>query len=562
MIEDYEITEDLISHQEQDEGPAPPPKPIKKPKSVWTTRMKICLIVLAAAIAVIGVFGYKTYAHAQYEKKLDLAEKYMDDGKFAQAKLAFEDAAQIEKKNPEPYIKMGKMYYDNGEYDQALKYFETANQRQETSESYNQIADVYDQKGDDKKAEASRKKAESLSKNESRQTSRKFFGSSGNRDVSGADHAGNTNGNLTYSGTSLDSDYEAGGRMVHAGDWTYYSTANGLFRTDGSKVNQLSDDDYSNLNVYNNKFYVLETDDDEQIVERMDLNAENEKDIYSTSDNDISKVMVYKDKIYVVQLEDAEGDDWQEGGSSFGPTTNVTAMDLDGGNQKKVLSVQNTSGAVSIDGDRIYYLDAKNFVIRSVNLTGGSDQMVLDVKKLNNSYGTDVTPSFYVDNQHVYFTTFLNTYIDYNLNTKDKVVFQSDDWSHTYILSKDPNGKYVYVISYVDPETSSYDTDDDYDTDEDYDSSDDSYDSDDETYDEEDNEDDYDYDSYSSSSSGLSYTLWRLDADGGDATKLYTGDNGVGFVYANDDGVFVMENGGTVKSISSNGTAKTLAADE
>ena len=555
MIEDYEVTEDLTSPQEKE--PTPPQKPIKKPKRVWTTRMKICLVVLAAAIAVIGVFGYKTYAHAQYEKKLDLAEKYMDDGKFAQAKLAFEDAAQIEKKNPEPYIKMGKMYYDNGHYDQALKYFETANQRQETSESYNQIADVYDQKGDDKKAEINRKKAESLSNNDSRKSSRKFFGNSGNGGVSGADRAGNTNGNLIYFGTSLDSAYAAGGRMVHAGDWTYYSTENGLFRTDGSKVKRLSDDVYSSLNVYKNKFYVLETDDDEQTVERMDLDAENDKKIYSTSDNNISKVMVYKDKVYVVQLEAAEGDDWQEGGSSFGPTTRVTAMDLDGGNQKKVLSVQNTSGEVSIDGDRIYYFDAKNFVIRDVNLSGGDDQLTLDVKNLNNN-GSDTMPSFYVDNQHVYFTAFLNTYIDYNLKTKDKVVFQSDDWTHTYNLGKDPNGKYVYVISYVDPETSSYDTDDDYDSSDESDN----YDSDDEIYDEDNSEDDYDYDGYSSSANGLSYTLWRLDADGGDATKLYTSENGVGFVSVNDDGVFVMENDGTIKSISSNGTAKTLAADE
>ena len=558
MIDDYEVTEDLTGPQKNDGAPGQVPKPVKRPKKIWTKRMKILIPVLMAAIVVLCVFGYKIYAHSQYEKKLDLAEKYMDDGKIAQAKLAFEDAAQIEKKNPEPYVEMGKMYFDNSDYDKAIKYLSTANQRQETSESYNKIADSYEEKGNDKKAEENREKAEELSKKETARHS--VFSTKNNSSVSGASNAGNTNGNLTYSGTTSDSSFAAGGRMVHAGEWTYYSTVNGLFRTDGSKVKQLSDEVYASLNVYKNKFYVLETDDDEQKVESMDLDAENEKEVYSTKDNDIAEVMVYKDKIYVVKTDAGEGTDWQEGGNKFGPTTSVTAMDLDGSHQKKVLSKSNTGGQVSIDNGLIYYYDAENAAIRSVNLTGGDDQLVLEAKNLSD-YGTDTIPSFYVDNQHVYYTAFVGNYIDYNLKTKDKVTFESEDWQHTYILNKDSNGKYVYVISYEESDSSSYNSDENYDYD---DGEDDSYESG-EDYDYDDTEDDYDYDSYSHSSTGAPYTLWRIDADGGNVTKLYTSDSAnssVGFVYANDDGVFVMENSGTVKLIDSDGNTTELETDD
>lgn len=563
MLEDqYEMTEDLLSPQSGGADALPPQK-LRPTKQQLKNRTKIILIILAAAIAIGAMFAYRAYAHSQYEKKLDLAEKYMDEGKTAQAKLAFEDAAQIEKRNPEPYIEMGKMYFDNGDYDQAIKYLTSANQRQETSESYYKIADSYEEKGNSTKAEENQKKAEAISKTETKRHS-VFSVKRNNSSVSGASNAGNTNGNLTYSGTASDSSYAPGGRMVHAGDWTYYSTENGLYRTDGSKVKQLSDDVYTSLNVYKGKFYVLETDDDEQTVESMNLDAENEKEIYSTSDQDIAEVLVYKDKVYVIQVDSGEGTDWQEGGNNFGPTTRVTAMNLDGSNQKKILSASNSNGQISIDSDRLYYFDAENFVIRSVNLTGGDDQLALDVKNLNDSYGTDTMPSFYVDNQHVYYTALLNTYVDYNLKTKDKVVFQSDDWQHTYILNKDPNGKYVYVISYEESGSSSYDTDEDYD----YDDDSDSYDSDDDTYDDEDTydeDDDYDYDGYSFLSTSSPYTLWRVDADGTNVTKLYTSDSGdgsVGFVYANDNGVFIMENNGTVKSISSNGSATELETDD
>ena len=147
MLEDqYEMTEDLLSPQSGGADALPPQK-LRPTKQQLKNRTKIILIILAAAIAIGAMFAYRAYAHSQYEKKLDLAEKYMDEGKTAQAKLAFEDAAQIEKRNPEPYIEMGKMYFDNGDYDQAIKYLTSANQRQETSESYYKIADSYEEKG-------------------------------------------------------------------------------------------------------------------------------------------------------------------------------------------------------------------------------------------------------------------------------------------------------------------------------------------------------------------------------------------------------------------------------
>ena len=46
---------------------------------------------------------------------------------------------------------------------------------------------------------------------------------------------------------------------------------------------------------------------------------------------------------------------------------------------------------------------------------------------------------------------------------------------------------------------------------------------------------------------------------------MYTSDSGnssVGFVYANDDGIFVMENSGTVKLIDSDGNATESETDD
>ena len=219
MLKDYEVTEDLLMpkkkealHQNQ--------KPEKTPMK---NSVKIVLIVVAALVAIGAMFGYRAYAHSQYEKKLSLGEKYMDEGKTAQAKLAFEDAAQIEKKNPDPYILMGQMYYDNEDYDNAVKYAKQANDREETSRAYNNMGDAYTAIGNADKAEESYDKAEKIEKSE--KSDEKQGDDAVDTEI--ADR-GNSNANM-LKGIAQDED-TGGGRVVQSGKWTYYCDGTTIMR--------------------------------------------------------------------------------------------------------------------------------------------------------------------------------------------------------------------------------------------------------------------------------------------------------------------------------------------
>ena len=92
-----EITEELL----EKEAPA-----AAVPESLKTNKKKrkiLIIIFVLAAAALAGWFAFSAWQNAQYDKQLDLAQKYMDDGNYEDAILAYDAAISIADNRQDAY---------------------------------------------------------------------------------------------------------------------------------------------------------------------------------------------------------------------------------------------------------------------------------------------------------------------------------------------------------------------------------------------------------------------------------------------------------------------------
>ncbi len=90
-------------------------------------KKKLQLTAIAIIIAIASIFIYKgAIAPKLYDKYLDTGIKYLMDGQYEEAILAFDKAIKIEPKTTEARVYQAKAYIGNEEFDKAVNVLEEA----------------------------------------------------------------------------------------------------------------------------------------------------------------------------------------------------------------------------------------------------------------------------------------------------------------------------------------------------------------------------------------------------------------------------------------------------
>ena len=84
---------------------------------------KIILFVVAAALVAgtIVILFYNNSTPVMYNKQLDLGNKYLEEQDYEQAKVAYEQAIEIDPMSTEAYIGLAETYIRMSEFDMALE---------------------------------------------------------------------------------------------------------------------------------------------------------------------------------------------------------------------------------------------------------------------------------------------------------------------------------------------------------------------------------------------------------------------------------------------------------
>ena len=125
--------------------------------NTWNRLFRTCLplILVLTLLCACGQAAETTTWQEQY----DLGVKYLDEGKYEEAILAFTAAIELDPKRPEAFIGRGDAYVLSGETEDnlaaALADYQAALDLDETlAEIYGKLADVYLLQGDTERAQA------------------------------------------------------------------------------------------------------------------------------------------------------------------------------------------------------------------------------------------------------------------------------------------------------------------------------------------------------------------------------------------------------------------------
>ena len=98
-------------------------------------RKKLITLVIAIVVAISSIFIYKgAIAPKLYDKYLNTGIKYLMDGQYEEAILAFDKAIKIEPKTTEARVYQAKAYVGNEEFDEAVEVLEEAQKIDITNE--------------------------------------------------------------------------------------------------------------------------------------------------------------------------------------------------------------------------------------------------------------------------------------------------------------------------------------------------------------------------------------------------------------------------------------------
>ena len=98
-------------------------------------RKKLIMIILAIVVAVSSIFIYKgAIAPKLYDKYLNTGIKYLMNGQYEEAILAFDKAIKIEPKTTEARVYQAKAYVGNEELDKAVEVLEETQNIDKTNE--------------------------------------------------------------------------------------------------------------------------------------------------------------------------------------------------------------------------------------------------------------------------------------------------------------------------------------------------------------------------------------------------------------------------------------------
>ncbi len=86
------------------------------------TKQKIILIIISAVVLLSIVIGLGVAGlNIPYDKQIKLAYKFLNDGNYEEAILAFNKAIDIEPKRYEAYLGLSDVYIKQGDYEKAME---------------------------------------------------------------------------------------------------------------------------------------------------------------------------------------------------------------------------------------------------------------------------------------------------------------------------------------------------------------------------------------------------------------------------------------------------------
>ena len=92
--------------------------PQKKKKKAWPIVLVAAILVCALAAGLLLVPGMMT--ESRWQEQYDLGMRYLDDGDYEEAVLAFLTAIDIDPNRPEAYLGAAEAYVRQGDYDKAI----------------------------------------------------------------------------------------------------------------------------------------------------------------------------------------------------------------------------------------------------------------------------------------------------------------------------------------------------------------------------------------------------------------------------------------------------------
>ncbi|MDD4507657.1 MAG: DUF5050 domain-containing protein [Eubacteriaceae bacterium] len=92
-------------------------------KKLPQTKMIVIIVALAFCVVTAGILILFSLRNQNYNKQLDLGKKYLEDGNYAEAKIAYDKAIKIDSKPSEAYQGKAKVCENNGDYQEAKELY-------------------------------------------------------------------------------------------------------------------------------------------------------------------------------------------------------------------------------------------------------------------------------------------------------------------------------------------------------------------------------------------------------------------------------------------------------
>ena len=359
----------------------------KKRKKLFIILGIIAGVCILAALVFIILAQMKT---SEINKALDLGEKYLEEGKYEEAILAFDDVITIDAKQISAYEGKAEVYVATQKYGEAEKILIEARQIEPSSKTNLLLVEVYDKtEKSDEAEELLEETITLLMADIERITDKTELVNLYDQLISAYQRIGKDSGSIrslctqAYEATK-DNKYEIlmkksqigntsgnsvnDGLVAQQGDWVYYRNSNDngslyKIRTDGTEKTKLNSDDTLFINVIddwvyyrngkNDSIYKVKTDGTNNIL----LNS----DAITLKSYLQKEILVVGDWVYF-----NNSDDWRT----------IYKMKTDGTEKTKITEI--LACCFYVSGDWIYFSEAMNVgALRKIK-TDGSEYTKMD----------------------------------------------------------------------------------------------------------------------------------------------------------------------------------------
>lgn len=114
----------------------------------------LAISALVLAILLTGLVSANAIKNQQLEKQIELGNKYVEDGEYEQAILAYQEAVNIDPRNVDVRVGLAEAYIGNGDYDAAAETITVAQDLGSlTPQQFQELINAYIKQGKYEEAE-------------------------------------------------------------------------------------------------------------------------------------------------------------------------------------------------------------------------------------------------------------------------------------------------------------------------------------------------------------------------------------------------------------------------